>query len=95
VPFGRCETHARQKDRARGSFRERGYNARWSRLSLAYRRAHPLCVLCLEAGRTVAAECVDHLQPISQGGDMFDETNLRSLCWACHSRITIEAARRT
>jgi len=31
---------------------------------------------------------VDHIQPVSEGGDWFDLENLRILCVACHAEVT-------
>lgn len=33
---------------------------------------------------------VDHIQPISKGGHRFDESNLQTLCKACHHEKTAE-----
>lgn len=48
----------------------------------------PLCRLCKERGRIVAATEVDHIVPISQGGSEIHQDNLQSLCTDCHSRKT-------
>lgn len=34
----------------------------------------------------------DHIQPVSEGGDWFDMSNLRTLCIPCHSRVTAALA---
>lgn len=36
---------------------------------------------------------VDHIVPVSAGGDWFDWSNLRLLCKPCHHRVTSEYAR--
>lgn len=47
----------------------------------------PLCRTCLEAGKTVASEEVDHIVPLSQGGtDARD--NKQGLCTPCHRAKT-------
>lgn len=75
-------------DQGRGSANERGYGHRWQRLRLMFLRAHPLCVVCGQAGRVVAATDVDHIVAKRDGGaDAWD--NLQSLCHACHSRKTM------
>jgi 5-methylcytosine-specific restriction protein A len=48
----------------------------------------PLCVLCIEAGRTTPSMHADHILPTNDGGASFDFANLRSLCHECHSRVT-------
>jgi 5-methylcytosine-specific restriction protein A len=38
----------------------------------------------------VLADLVDHIVPISAGGEVLDERNLQSLCNACHAVKTQE-----
>lgn len=49
--------------------------------------SHPLCVHCLERGRYTAAEEVDHVVALGNGGED-DEGNLQSLCRPCHVQKT-------
>ena len=46
------------------------------------------CQICgialLRSGRRPASACVDHIVPLSKGGDRFEETNLRACCFACN-----------
>jgi len=73
-------------DKHRGSVRERGYTARWDRVSKMFRRANPLCKRCEETGRTTPAEEVDHIIPVKERPDLqFDVTNLQSLCKRHHA----------
>jgi 5-methylcytosine-specific restriction protein A len=51
-------------------------------------RRFPLCATCLEQGKTVVADEVDHILPIARGGGD-DWDNLRSLCRECHLRLSI------
>ena len=89
-----CPTHIRERwqlnDARRGTSRQRGYTAAWSKFSKAYRFRHPLCVdpFGLHKGRLVPAECVDHITPLEGGGGMYDEANLQPLCASCHSTKT-------
>jgi 5-methylcytosine-specific restriction endonuclease McrA len=39
---------------------------------------------CVQHGLTTAAECVDHVIPIRDGGSVYDESNLMSACLACN-----------
>lgn len=99
VRKGTCAEHTtgpRADHSLHGNSRERGYDARWDALSLAFRRLYPLCGMrpngarpvmseCHLKGRSTPAEQVDHVIP--HKGDrelMFDESNLQSLCRACH-----------
>jgi 5-methylcytosine-specific restriction enzyme A len=63
---------------------------RWLRLSRRFRRVNPLCVECAAAGRTVAAQVVDHIRPHKGDETLFwDWKNLQSLCGSCHSAKTV------
>jgi 5-methylcytosine-specific restriction endonuclease McrA len=48
----------------------------------------PLCRICEAQGRIVLAQHVDHIVPLSEGGDALDAANLQPLCAPCHSRKT-------
>jgi 5-methylcytosine-specific restriction protein A len=48
----------------------------------------PLCEHCLALGLCTAATQVDHIKPISDGGDARDPDNLQSLCASHHSQKT-------
>lgn len=43
----------------------------------------PLCCNCLEAGKTVASDEVDHIVPLSEGGTDV-RANKQGLCTPCH-----------
>ena len=62
--------------------------ARWRKLSIYFRKLHPLCVNCKAEGNVTPAQVVDHIQPLKLRPDLATEwSNLRSLCHACHNRI--------
>jgi len=60
----------------------------WKRLSLAKRKANPICEECQRKGIIKSAYCVDHIVPINQGGDPWAWDNLQSLCRKCHDKKT-------
>lgn len=78
---------SRRSERFRGSARDRGYDARWDRISLGHRRRYPFCVLCEQRGRTVLADDVDHVIPLVDGGDKYARENRQSLCRDCHNGL--------
>lgn len=97
VITGRCPAcHTKQSNAGRDSSASRGYDARWARVSRAFRTLHPICGMraddsldmvnsrCVQQGLTTPAECVDHVIPIRDGGEMFNESNLMSACLACN-----------
>lgn len=63
--------------------------AAWLRARRAYLAEHPLCAECEQAGRTRAADTVDHVRPHRGDLDLFWQVdNWRALCRSCHSRKT-------
>lgn len=59
------------------------YNTQaWRKLSLAYKMRHPVCevVDCHET-----SYFTDHIVPVSEGGDKWDENNLQALCRSCNA----------
>lgn len=62
------------------------HTARWTRLSRAWRAAHPLCEECKKQGVIKAAEVTDHITPWPVCGEagFYDTANLQSLCEPCN-----------
>lgn len=105
---GYCESHQSDRrvgkfaDDRRGSRHERGYGAAWDKQrKLILIRDSGLCQPCLHQGRITAANQVDHiinkaewrrLHRSLHGVD--DDTNLQSICDACHKDKTGREARR-
>ena len=70
------------------------YNSKaWRGLRAAYIRTYPLCKKCKDEGKTKKADHVDHIVPISQGGERLDWLNLQSLCIKCHNSKTASERR--
>lgn len=67
---------------------ERGYDYEWTQYSLAYRKHHPLCAICLRAGRTTPAELVDHIKEVSGPDDplFWEPSNHQAACRECHEK---------
>ena len=61
---------------------------KWTKTSKNYRKRNPLCVECLEKGRTRKADVVDHIVPIKHGGELLNEENFQSLCHSHHNMKT-------
>lgn len=92
---GRCPAHAAEWERARDLVRSEDRtirnSARWQRLRRAFLRDNPWCSWpnCFDA-----ATDVDHITPISSGGDPWNVANLQGLCHRHHSRKTATEDRR-
>ncbi len=96
---GYCSQHIetavndRRQTRARKTTRKAYGSARWKRVRQAYKSRHPLCEVCGSRGATRAAQVVDHVLEISDGGAMHDAANLLSLCHRCHGSKTKQMQR--
>lgn len=82
-----CEKHKREpkvwpKRTGRPSPASLGYNAEWRKIRARVLAEDPYCFSC----RRPANE-VHHDIPLAQGGTN-DRRNLKSVCKACHARIT-------
>jgi 5-methylcytosine-specific restriction endonuclease McrA len=95
----RCDTHAaaaaRRTDRARGSFRARGYDSSWDRRSHAYLARHPRCVDC--GGIAVISDHAPLTRRALVAAGVVDpdaDEHLEGRCRACDSRrrVTVEGA---
>lgn len=82
----------RAYDRQRGTAAQRGYDNHWAKYSIQYRAEHPLCIQCLNQGRTTPVGHVDHIIPVTGPDDprFWDESNHQPLCRSCHSRKTAQ-----
>lgn len=58
----------------------------WRKLSKQFKKENPLCIQCLQNGRTTPTNITDHIKPIDKGGNKWDLNNLQPLCHQCHNR---------
>lgn len=77
-------------DRSDGKYhRERSddlyHSTRWTKVSRAWRAAHPLCAECQRNGILKAGEVTDHVIPFPVCKDFFDEKNFQTLCQDCNN----------
>lgn len=91
-----CEEHAgegRQREIARDKHRtpahKRGYDKRWERYSKWFlaQPGNQLCVLRMDAGCAIVAQCVDHIDPPEGAKDprFWDRGNHQPACIHCNS----------
>ena len=52
----------------------------WRKLRAVALKMNPLCVHCKATGLVNMADMVDHITPISEGGDRLSLSNLQPLC---------------
>lgn len=100
VDGGYCEEHKKLRDKeynlyGRDDFTKNFYKTKeWRIIRKRHLEQEPFCVECLKNGITTKATIVDHIVPIKQGGSRYDNNNLQSLCWSCHSRKSVEEGSR-
>lgn len=71
----------------RGSPRDRGYDAKWDRLSIAFRKRHPCCLWCEQIDRDTLTDLVDHIIPVVDRPDLKHTwSNLMALCRHHHAQ---------
>jgi len=63
------------------------YNSsKWRKLSKRKRLSNPCCEKCLEQGRIIPVDVVDHIIELKDDWEKrLDWSNLQSLCHACHN----------
>jgi len=84
--FGRrCPECERIRDKERGSGSARGYDVDWRRFRILFLNKNPFC--CVEDCGEKATQ-IDHVVTLRDGGERFDEGNLRAMCAKHHSQRT-------
>ena len=62
------------------------YNTvRWRKDRALHLQDNPLCAHCYAIGIITEATVSDHVNPINNGGDMWDWANRQALCKRCHN----------
>ena len=82
-----------QELKARETHHKEVYNtAAWRKLRQVIFTGQPVCI---SKGCTQAANTLDHIKPMTEGGASWDRKNLQGLCKACHDvKSRKETARR-
>lgn len=86
-----CRLHKQEKNQQADARRERDdryKSSRWERTRTRVLTVNPLCRECLRQGYLSASREVDHVVPVKNGGEFWDDNNLQALCKSCHSRKT-------
>lgn len=95
---GRCDECEKQRHRDYQKTRTDGnefYRSKpWRVLRAEQLREFPLCAMCQELGRVVAATVADHVHPRRERPDLaLEKSNLRSLCVSHHNSTTAKSRR--
>lgn len=85
----RKQAKQRRGDMRRGNSRDRGYTSAWSKYSKAFlaRPENQFCVLRMDGGCAVVAQCVDHIDPPENATDprFWNKANHQPACIHCNS----------
>lgn len=65
----------------------------WRKIRKVFISKNPLCKYCEQKGLIEVATVVDHIKPISLGGDKVNEDNFQSLCESCHNKKSSNESR--
>lgn len=76
----------KEYNRMRPSAHKIYFTSAWRNLREYFLSKNPLCIECAKAGYVTEAQVVDHIKPVSEGGEMLDINNLQPLCAACHNK---------
>ena len=92
---GFCDEHRKQHNikyhqnssthKERNRFYQR---AKWKRVRNYQLLQFPFCKSCQSKEILTQATVVDHIIPIAEGGDEYDQNNLQSMCVSCHNAKT-------
>jgi 5-methylcytosine-specific restriction protein A len=95
VERGRCAEHAEKPWAGSTRGKATGSTAWKKTRARVLRRDRNRCQLCTDhEGRHLwPGNIVDHIVPVSEGGSD-DDSNLQTLCDACHRKKTLDEARR-
>ena len=61
------------------------HSTAWRNLRKLHITQNPLCAECKRRGIVKVGYVVDHITPISKGGEALDERNLQTLCKRHHA----------
>ena len=64
---------------------ERYHTPAWRQLRLVILEREPICRSCRYEDRISRATQIDHIRPVTAGGNFYDAENLQPLCASCHS----------
>jgi 5-methylcytosine-specific restriction protein A len=84
---GRCQRHARQRERETHRNKSIYNSKRWKMLRRKRLSLDPLCQWPGQEGHAIATD-VDHITPIEEGGPAYSLANTQSLCRSHHSAKT-------
>jgi len=79
----------RKKSVVSWAYDKRYHTRRWRNYRANFLLSNPLCKLCKDIGKTVAANVIDHIIPLSQNNtddNFWNTNNHQALCKSCNNR---------
>ena len=61
------------------------HTTRWRKAREWFLMNNYECVKCREYGKYTPATVVDHIKPVTEGGEFWDEDNWQPMCKFCHN----------
>lgn len=83
LPRNKKQSHGKREPTGDRRFYK---SRRWASIRRDQLQTYPLCEVHRAAGFLVAADVVDHVVRMTDGGSQSDGRNLMSLCSTCHDR---------
>ena len=81
IPRKQTPDPRRMKEGRRDSPQDKRYwSYAWRRARIGFLGKHPTCVVCERL-----ATVVDHIHPVTQGGEFWDRNNWQPMCEPCHN----------
>jgi len=91
----RCEIHQRPKPTPKRKYDHHYHNgkniyksSRWVKLRAAKIALNPLCEHCERYGIIKPGNTIDHIIEVEDGGEVWEMSNLATLCHSCHNTKT-------
>jgi 5-methylcytosine-specific restriction enzyme A len=78
-------TPGERKEHTKYTRDNRYHTQAWRNTSKRFLAANPLCVSCMEEGRTEPAKVTDHKVRVKDGASFWDESNYQALCERHHN----------
>ena len=81
-PTKQTKTNKQYSNGSAGNFYS---SSAWLKLRNYKRLLNPICESCESLGLIIPYHTIDHIKPISEGGEALSLDNLQTLCKQCHA----------
>jgi len=81
-PTKQVKTTKQYSNESAGNFYS---SSAWVKLRNYKRLLNPICESCEKLGLVIPYHTIDHIKPITEGGEPLELENLQTLCRQCHA----------